>query len=157
MNHHYMQKNRMRKGGATTLPAVILLAAVSLVVAVSITTMAFTESFVSQSSAQSSRALLYAESGARDALIKIARNKNFACSTTDCYSMDFSANGCALNEDCVKISVSAGTGAAGVPKVITSKGIMRSSTRTIQVLVTLDNGGASDGVITNAVWSEVVN
>lgn len=152
-----MHKSKNRKSGATTLPAVILLAAVSLVVAVSITTMAFTESFVSQSSAQSSQALLYAESGARDALIKIARNKNFTCSTTDCYSIDFSANGCALSEDCAKISVSAGTGATGVPKIITSKGTMRSSTRTIQVLVTLDSGSASDGVISNAVWSEVVN
>ena len=145
------------KRGVTTLPAVILLGVISLVVAVSITTLAFTESFISQGSSQSSKALLYAETGVRDALIKIARNKNFTCGAVDCYVIDFSTNGCALGENCAKVSVSGGTGTVGSPKIITSRGIMRSSTRTLQASVILDGGGASDGVITTATWSEVTN
>ena len=81
-----------RSRGVATLPTVMLLGVMALVVAVSITTLSFTELFISQGSAQSSRAHFYAEAGARDALMKIARNKTYLCATTDCYSVNFSSN-----------------------------------------------------------------
>lgn len=143
--------------GIATLPTVIVLGVMALAVAVGITAVSLTESFISQGGAQSSRALFYAEAGARDALIKIARNKNYTCGAADCYSIDFSTNGCTLLNDCAKISVSAGTGASGDPKVITSKGIMKASTRKVEVRVILDGGTVSDGAITSAVWSEITN
>jgi len=149
--------HRHRSHGVATLPTVMMLGILSLVVAVGITTVSLTESFVSQGNIQSSKALFYAESGARDALIRIARNKNYACATTDCYTIDFSTNGCSLGNDCAKVSVSAGTGATGDPKIITAKGIMRSSIRTLQVSILLDGGAADKGEITSAVWSEVTN
>ena len=49
--------------GVATLPTVMLLGVMALVVAVSITTLSFTELFISQGSAQSSRAHFYAEAG----------------------------------------------------------------------------------------------
>lgn len=143
--------------GVATLPTVMMLGILSLVVAVGITAVSLTESFVSQGNIQSNKALFYAESGARDALIRIARNKNYVCATEDCYSIDFSTNGCSLGNDCAKVSVSAGTGATGDPKIVTSKGIMRSSIRTLQVSVLLDSGAADKGEITSAAWSEVTN
>ncbi len=139
----------LRSRGVATLPTVMLLGVMALVVAVSITTLSFTELFISQGSAQSSRAHFYAESGARDALIKIARNKTYLCATTDCYSVDFSTNGCTLSKDCAKVQV---TGDA-TSKTITSKGIMNANKRTLQVVVTLN----SDGEITGSAWSEVTN
>lgn len=135
--------------GVATLPTVMVLGVMALIVAVSVTTLAFTELFISQGSAQSAKAHFYAEAGARDALTKIARKKNYLCSTTDCYSIDFSANGCSLLSDCAKVQV---TG-SDTAKVVTSKGIMKSSTRTLQVNVTLD----TDGLITATTWSEVTN
>lgn len=143
--------------GVATLPTVMILGVLALVVAVSITALSFSELFISQGTAQSSRAHFYAEGGARDALVRIARNKTYSCATTDCYSIDFSANGCSSGNDCAKVSVSTGTGATGNPKIIVSKGIMKSSTRVLQVLVTLDDGVAGNGEITSAIWSELTN
>jgi len=133
--------------GVATLPTVMVLGVMALIVAVSVTTLAFTELFISQGSAQSSKAHFYAEAGARDALTKIARKKSYLCSTADCYSIDFSTNGCSSLSDCAKIQVTGND----TTKVITSKGIMKSSTRTLQVNVTLD----TDGLITATTWSEV--
>lgn len=141
--------------GVATLPTVMLLGVMSLIVAVGITTLAFTELLISQGGSQSSRALFYAEAGARDALVKIARNKNYTCSAPDCYTIDFSTNGCSLGSDCAKVSVSAGTGATGDPKIVTSKGIMKASTRTMQVSVSMDTNGQIATSSTQTVWTEI--
>lgn len=146
---------KIKKCGIATLPTVMILGVLSLAVAVSITAVALTESFISQGSAQSSRALFYAEAGARDALVRIARNKNYTCATTDCYMIDFSTNGCSLGNDCAKISVSSGIGTTGDPKIVTSKGLMRASARTIEVRVIFDAGG--NGEIISAAWNELTN
>lgn len=139
-------KNTSPRGFAT-LPTVMVLGVMSLAVAVGITAVSLTESFISQGSIQSNKALFYAESGARDALIRIARNKTYLCATTDCYTIDFSTNGCSLGNDCAKMIVTGNDTA----KIVTAKGVMKSSTRTLQVSVTL----GTDGDITGATWSEV--
>ena len=140
-----MKKNTSR--GVATLPTVLVLGIMTLAVVVGITSVSLTESFISQGSAQSSKALFYAESGARDALIKIARDKTYLCATTDCYTIDFSTNGCSLGNDCAKVKV---TG-SDTAKVVTSKGIMKASTRTLQVDVVIN----TDGEITSATWTEL--
>ena len=146
---------RLTTRGVATLPTVLVLGVMALAIAVGITAVSLTESFISQGGAQSSRALFYAESGARDALVKIARNKNYTCSAVDCYTIDFSTNGCSLLNDCAKVSVSAGVGTGGDPKIITSKGIMKSSTRRIQVSVVFD--ASANGEIASATWTELTN
>lgn len=135
--------------GVATLPTVMVLGIMALIVAVSVTTLSFTELFISHGSAQSSRAHFYAEAGARDALVKIARNKTYLCATTDCYSIDFSTSGCSLLNDCAKVQVTGND----TQKVITSKGIMKSSTRTLHATTTLD----TNGLITATTWGEVMN
>lgn len=157
-----LRKNFMiRSRGVATLPTVMVLGVLSLAVAVGITAVALSESFISQGSTQSARALVYAEAGARDALTKIARKKNYVCNSVDCYNIDFSTNGCALGNDCAKVSVSSGVGTTADPKIITAKGIMKSSTRTLEVRVTLDSGtsnpNSQHGEITGVVWSEITN
>ncbi len=150
-----------RSRGIATLPTVMVMGVIALAIAIGITAVALTESFISQGSAQSSRALFYAESGARDALVKIARNKNYTCSTTDCYTIDFSTNGCSLGNDCAKVSVSIGTGTTADPKIVTAKGIMKSSTRTLRVSVILDAGTTDAtlqyGAVTSVTWTELTN
>ncbi|MCX6755013.1 MAG: hypothetical protein NT068_00530 [Candidatus Nomurabacteria bacterium] len=147
--------------GIATLPTVMILGMMTLAIVVSITSMAFNELLISQGASQSSNALFYAEAGARDALTRIARNKNYTCSTTDCYSLDFITNGCSNNTDCAKITVSAGLGTTGDPKIITSKGIMKSSNRSVQVSVVLDSGttdaSLQNGEITSSTWTELTN
>src|ERR1035437_9233490 len=137
-----MKKIFKKNKGIAALPTVIILGMVALAIVVSITTVTFNELLISQGQAESSNALFYAEGGVRDALIRIARNKNYTCSVTDCYSIDFISNGCANGNGCSKISVSSGVGTTADPKIITSKGIMQVSTRVMQVSVILDNGTA---------------
>lgn len=133
----------------------MLLGIMSLIVAVGITTLAFTELLISQGGLQSSRALFYAEAGARDALVKIARNKNYTCATTDCYTIDFSTNGCSTGNDCAKVSVSAGDGSGGNPKIVVSKGVMKASARTMQVSVSMDANGQIATSTTQTIWTEI--
>ena len=152
---------KLKNKGIATLPTVIVIGMMALAVVVSITAVSLNELLISQGQAQSSNALFYAESGARDALTRIVRNKNYTCSSADCYSLDYITNGCSNNTDCAKVTVSAGLGTTADPKIITSKGVMKSSSRIIQVSVTLDGGTTSSslqyGEVTSATWTEVVN
>lgn len=137
------------KKGFATLPTVMVLGVMSLAVAVGITAVALTESFISQGGIQSNKALFYAESGARDALIRIARNKGFSTTT---YSIDFTTNGTGCSGTiggCATIAVSATTN----PKFATSTGQMGASIRTIVASSTID----TDGLIATTTWSEVTN
>lgn len=139
-----------RKQGVATLPTVILISIMALVIAVGLTTLSFTELMVSQGSSQSSRALFYAEAGARDALIRIARDKNFATSS---YSIDFTTGGTGCSPSwggCATVSVSSTT-----PKIATSTGAMGASTRTIQVSITVDSNGQIATSSAQTVWSEI--
>jgi hypothetical protein len=152
-----ISKNR----GIATLPTVMVLGMMILAVVVSITSLTLNGLLISQGQAQSSSALFYAEAGARDALVKIARDKNYTCATVDCYSLDFVSNGCVNNTDCAKVSVSAGLGTTLDPKIITSKGIMKASNRRMQVSVILDGGTTvasnQNGQITSTAWTELTN
>lgn len=149
-------KKRYNKGIAT-LPTVIILGMMVLAVVVSITSISLNELFISQGSSQSSTALFYAEAGARDALVRIARNKNYTCNTVDCYKIDYASNGCLNNTDCAIVTVSDGTGQTGNPKIIVSRGIMKSSNRRMQVNIILDDGTATNGQITSTTWTELTN
>ncbi len=154
-----MTKNKQK--GIATLPTVIILSIMVLAVVVSVTSVSMNEIVISQTQKESQNALFFAESGARDALTRIARNKTYSCTSSDCYSIDFIDNGCNSSNGCAKVSVSSGNGSTGNHKIITSKGLSGSSIRKIQVEVELDNGTTTDtdqkGEITSAVWSEVTN
>jgi len=154
-------KKISKKRGMASLAIMMVLGMMTLAIVVSITSVVFNQLAMSQGSAQSSGALFYAESGGRDALIRIARNKNYTCASVDCYSMDFATNGCSLATGCAKVSVSTGLGTTTDPKIITSKGINGVSVRTMQISVLLDNGSTDTalqyGKVTSAVWTEITN
>jgi hypothetical protein len=60
-----------------------------------------------------SGSLLYAEAGARDALIRLARDKNY--STSPNYTIEFATGGCASPYDgCATVTVSSGVGSSGI-------------------------------------------
>ena len=151
--------NVSKKRGIATLPIMLVVGMMSLAIVVSITSVAFNELLISQVASQSEKALSYAEGGARDALIRITRNKNYT--TTSYYTLDFVTNGCSTGDGCAQISVSSGNGETGTPKIIISKGISKTSARTMQVSVTLDEGtndaSLKVGKITSSTWSEIIN
>jgi len=143
------------QGGMVTLPAVIALSIIILALIIGISTLTFNESFVSLGGAQSAKALNYAEVGAHDALIRIARNKNYTCATpalpTGCYQIDTITNGCATNEGCARVTVDAGTN----PKTINVEGRATNFIRQLQVGVTFD--ASLNGEITSTQWQELTN
>jgi len=141
--------------GFATLPTILAISGMILVVAFGIAAATFTETTSGAAELQSAAARRYAEAGANDALIRIARNKNYICVSPDCYSLDMSANGCANSTACAKVSVSAGVGATADPKIIISSGIVQNKTRKIQVQVIYDSLGY--GLASSTVWQELTN
>ena len=148
-------KKRLKTRGVASLPIVLVFGILIVAIGIGITALSFTEGVIAQGGYQSTRALLYAEGGARDALVRIARNKNYACATTDCYSLDFAAAGCSSGNACARVSVSAGVGSIADPKVVTSKGQVGLNTRMLQVQVVFDV--AQDGQIATTTWQELTN
>ena len=144
-----------RQQGLATIPTVIALTILVLAVGVGITSLSLSESFVTLGQDYSTRALFYAEAGAKDALVRLARKKNYVCSTTDCYSINMVSNGCSTNDGCAKVTVSSGVGSIADPKIITSTGQVKTSTRKVQVNVVFDS--AMFGEIATASWQELTN
>lgn len=142
------------KQGLASLPVIFAFIILIIAVSVGMTAISLSETFVSAGERNAGKALLYAEAGARDALVRIARNKNYTCSSVDCYTVEFETNGCTSNSGCAKISVNTGDGSSGNPKIITSKGLSKSSVRTMTVTVTYDTPNL-DGQFNSVVWSEV--
>lgn len=135
--------------GVATLPTVMVIGIMALAVAVGVTAVALTESFISQGSNQSSKALFFAEAGARDALLRVARDKTFATSS---YTIDFTTNGtgCSgLRNGCATIAVGLS------PRIATSTGAMGATTRTVVVNITQDADGAI--ATSTTTWSESTN
>lgn len=139
--------------GAATLPAIMALTILILAVGVSITAISFTEGLISVGQENASQALVYAEAGARDALIKLARNKQYTCAGMRCYSIDFITDGCVTNYGCSYIGVTGGAGTIGDPRIITSEGHAQNSIRTIRVAVVFDP--LLNGEIATTTWSEL--
>lgn len=151
--HFTFYKKQPLNRGVASLPTIIALTVIILAIGIGITSLALTESLISAGQKQSSQALFYAEAGARDALIKIARNKKYECPAADCYSIPFTAGGCTTNEGCARVSVSAGAGSQVSPKIITSAGVVRSNTKKLQITVVFDTN--IDGEIATSTWQEI--
>ena len=139
--------------GAATLPTVLALTILIAALAAGLAAMTVADSLISQGAWQSSKALFYAEAGAKDALIRIARDKKYTCDTpsSGCYQIEFATNGCFANEGCAKITVSAATS----PKVIVSEGRVKNNIRKVQASVTFD--GSANGQIHSVSWQELTN
>lgn len=138
-----------------SIPIVLVFGVLIVAIGVGITALSFTEGVIAQGGYQSSRALLYAESGARDALVRIARNKNYTCATADCYSLTFAVNGCSSGSACARVSVSAGVGSIADPKMVTAKGQVGLNTRVLQAQVIFDTN--QEGRIATTTWQELTN
>lgn len=142
---------KLHKSGFAALPVILALTALIMISGIGIAMTNFTESIISLNSAQSSQSLFYAEAGAQDALMRIARKKSYICDspTTGCYSVSYVNNGCSGNYGCARITVSAAT----APKVIVSEGRVKDNIRKMQVSVFFDS--LDNGEIATTTWQEI--
>jgi hypothetical protein len=135
--------------GLASLPTIMALTVLILAVAIGIAAISFAENLSSFAFGQSPKALYYAETGARDALARISRNKNY--SNTGGYSIDFAIGGCANHTACATVTVSNGS----APKTIVAIGKSGDFTRTLQTEVMFDGDG--NGQIQSAATTEITN
>ena len=141
--------------GIASLPTVLALTILITAVVLVVSSLSVSESVVANHQKKSTQALLYAEAGARDALQRIARDKTYTCATENCYSLDMVTGGCASNDGCARVSVSAGVGSSASPKIITASGQVKTNTRKIQVTVEYDT--ELFGAVSSTTWTELTN
>jgi len=111
------------------------------------------EGFLADAQAGSQEAYSGAQSGVKDAMLRLARNKNF---TSSGY---FVPAGCTLNSDtvCTKVVVentqsSCSQTVSANQDCVISAGTLSSRTRTIEVLL---NVNPANGKITQVSWGEI--
>lgn len=139
-------KTRNNQKGIATIPIVLSLMILVIMLGLVISTGAFNEVYISREYIRSSQALVYAEAGARDALIKITRDGRY---TSAGYEIEFVTNGCTTNDGCTTVTVDSATS----PKTIVSEGRVGNYIRKVQITVTLD----TNWVITDTDWQEITS
>ncbi|MFA6407211.1 MAG: hypothetical protein WCV80_00705 [Candidatus Paceibacterota bacterium] len=145
----FFSKKIIAREGVATLPTIIALSILILAISIGIAASSFSELFISQGQSQSSQAYEYAEAGIRDALHRVAIDKN-ASST---YSISFAINGCSSNTACASITISNGVGSSGDPKIITSSGQSGNFVRRLQTGILFDV--SLNGEIATTTWQEI--
>ena len=145
-----------REKGVATLPVVFALLILTIAVGMEIAAITVTQNLISSGQHESSQALLYADTGARDALMKIARDKTYSCAGAGCYTIAFVVNGCTQNEGCARIEVDTDAGTTANPKTITSEGRVGNVIRRVQIDVIFDEPDLNGEIVTTT-WSELTN
>lgn len=125
------------QSGLAAMPAIVILSIVMLAIGIAMSFSSFTQNNISYDNYISQRAYYAAEAGISDAIMKIARNKN--------YSADYS------------LSVNGGTANIAfdmsVPNQtkITSAGAINNYTKKIQAILNV----TQNGKVTVASWNEL--
>ena len=138
-----MRRFSYNQTGMASIPTVLVLMALIISVGVLISSISISDNASVSDTNNSGRALNYAQLGAKDALERIVRNKDYVGS----YSVSIVNGGCVDPYNaCANVVVGAGSN----PKIINVEGRSKDLKRKIQVDVTLD----SNGLITSYNWKE---
>lgn len=133
---------RKYQQGVASLAAMTVLMGLIIALGILVTTISLNENNASANSSDSEKALLYAASGARDAIMRIIRNKNYSGE----YELAFVADGCSTSyPGCSLVMV-----ASSSPKIITSQGVFGTIKRRVSVSLNLD----TNGLISGYSWQE---
>lgn len=134
----------VNKDGIASVPTVMVLIALIVSAGVIISSISISDNMSVSQSGSSDKALNYAQLGAKDALEKIVRNKDYSGS----YNLEIISGGCTGDvKGCSSVTVDTGSN----PKIINSEGRLGEVIRKIQVNVNLDD----NGLITNYAWQEL--
>jgi len=134
----------IKKPGIASIPTVMVLMALILSAGVVISAISISDNLSVAQANDSGKALNYAQLGAKDALERVVRNKDY----TGSYNLEIVSGGCTDPFlGCASITVNS----ASNPKIITVSGQITNVIRKIQVNVNLD----SNGLITNYTWQEL--
>lgn len=139
-----MLKLKLNQKGFASIPTVIVILILIVSIGVLISSISVADNLTVSGLLDSNKALNFAQSGAKDALEKIARNKDYNGS----YNMEMVAGGCSgAYAGCAAVNVNSDSS----PKIVTVEGRVGSMKRKIQVNAVLD----SSGLITSYSWQEL--
>ena len=140
--------------GIAAITSILIIVILTLLISLAASTSGITEGVVSKYQYQAGQAYAAAESGAQDAMIRIARNKNYSSAGY------YIPSGCSLNTSskCVKVivekdvqSVCSQTISAGQDCVI-STGTLANKSKTVEVIL---NVNATSGKLEIVTWNEI--
>ncbi|MFZ2310124.1 MAG: hypothetical protein WAW11_01110 [Patescibacteria group bacterium] len=139
-----MKKYNYKKSGIASIPTVLVLMALILSAGILMASISISDNTSVSEGNSSEKALNYAQLGAKDALERIVRNKDYVGT----YNLDITPGSCSsVPVACAVVTVSAGSS----PKVINVEGQKGDAKRKIQVDANLD----SNGLITSYNWQEL--
>jgi len=139
-----MRKITYNQSGVASIPTILVLMALIISAGALIATISISDNISVNDTSNSGRALNYAQLGAKDALERVTRNKDYSGS----YVIEIVSGGCSgIYSGCASVSVSSGS----APKIINVEGRKEDIKRKIQVDVNLDE----NGLILNYDWQEL--
>lgn len=156
-NNNPFHRDRKGERGASILAATAIVLLLLVAIGIVIASSSLFEGYLSEVQRQSQDAYLGAETGVKDAMIKIARNKNFSSSG---YFIPSDPSNCTLNGDsvCTRVIVEKDTASvcsqaigAGQDCIIAT-GTLNTVSRTLEIIL---NVNAVNGKITQVSWEEI--
>lgn len=139
-----MKKYNYKKSGIASIPTVLVLMTLILSAGILMASISISDNTSVSESNGSEKALNYAQLGAKDALERIVRNKDYVGT----YNLNITSGSCSsIPVACAVVTVSAGSS----PKIINVEGQQGDAKRKIQVDANLD----TNGLITSYNWQEL--
>lgn len=146
--------NPASQQGIAAITSILIIVILTLLISLAASTSGITEGVVSKYQYQAGQAYAAAESGAQDAMIRIARNKNYSSAGY------YIPSGCSLNSSlkCTRVvvekdaqSVCSQAISSGQDCVI-STGTLEGKSKTVEVIL---NVNATSGKIEIVSWREI--
>lgn len=127
--------------GAASIPLVLGIGILVFLIAISVTSIETTRIYLTQANIDGAQAMQYAQSGLRDALMQLARNRNVGTSTALVLNTDMATSGCQTLRACTQVSISSGDGTDASPKIIGALGYYRNARKGLEAEVVFDDSG----------------
>ncbi|HXK37668.1 MAG TPA: hypothetical protein VJ579_01215 [Candidatus Paceibacterota bacterium] len=133
--------SKLKIKGAASIPLVLGIGILVFLIAISVTSVETARIYLTQANADGAQAMQYAQTGLRDALQQLARNRDVGTSTAIVFNIEMATSGCATLRACARVAVSNGIGTVESPKIISALGYHRNARKGLQAEVVLDTSG----------------
>lgn len=130
-----------RQRGAASIPLVLGIGVLVFLIAISVTSVETSRVYLTQANTDGAQAMQYAEIGIRDALMQLARNRNFGTSSPVIYAIEMATSGCVTLRACAHVAVDTGAGTVLLPKIVSALGYYRNARKGLEARVVFDTSG----------------
>lgn len=142
----FIFKKKFFQKGAAALSSILVLAMILLAAGLAMASSSFIQSSIVANQDKSTSALYVAEAGARDAMQKVARKKNYSNAGYN-LAVGSGSAGIVVNKD---------TPSSGQTEIL-STGVVGGNTKKIKVILNTDAAGDGSGKVAIISWEETGN